>query len=44
MIFDIQGAWIDCACNVVLDNSSQDQVGALSPFEGTLINCSKRWL
>ena len=34
MIFDIQDAWIDCACNMVLGNCSQDQVGALSPFEG----------
>ena len=33
MIFDIQGAWIDCACNKVLGNCSQDWVGALSPFE-----------
>ena len=33
MIFDIQGACIDCACNKALGNCSQDQVGALSPFE-----------
>ena len=33
MIFDIHGAWIDCAFNNVLGNCNQDIVGALSPFE-----------